>query len=63
VLEKSLLDKSKIDREKVVQLIEEGRSREVAVKQFATDKNFNEWLRGLKIELEDKIENKGDLRI
>lgn len=55
VLEKSLLDKSKIDREKVVQLIEEGRSRETAVKQFATDKNFNEWLRGLKIELEDAI--------
>lgn len=55
ILGKSLLDKSKTDREKVVQLLKEGRTVEEAVKQFATDESFNEWLAGLKKDLADAI--------
>jgi multiple sugar transport system substrate-binding protein len=55
ILGKSLLEKSKIDREKVIGLLKEGRTREEAVKQFATDENFNEWLAGLKKDLADVI--------
>ena len=40
VLTKSLIDKSKADREKVVELLKEGKTREEAVKQVATEDNF-----------------------
>ena len=48
VLTKSLIDKSKADREKVVELLKEGRTREEAVKQVATEDNFYQWLTELK---------------
>lgn len=55
VLTKSLLDRSKTDREKVVNLIKEGSTREEAVRQFVTEENFHQWLTGLKESLEDAI--------
>lgn len=48
VLSKALIDKSKADREKVIELLEKGNTREEAVKEVATEENFQEWLRGLR---------------
>lgn len=48
ILSKVLLDKSKADREKVIELINNGMSHDEAVKQIATDDNFNRWLIELK---------------
>jgi multiple sugar transport system substrate-binding protein len=48
VLSKALIDKSKADREKVMELLEKGNTREEAVKEVATEENFQEWLRGLR---------------
>ena len=55
VLTKSLLDKSKADREKAVALIREGTPREEAVRQFVTEENFHQWLTDLKESLEDAV--------
>ncbi|HHV19312.1 MAG TPA: ABC transporter substrate-binding protein, partial [Thermoanaerobacterales bacterium] len=61
VLTKSLIDKSKADREKVVELLKEGRTREEAVKQVATEDNFYQWLTELKESLKGAI-NKGHIK-
>ena len=58
---KSLIDKSKADREKVVELLKEGRTREEAVKQVATEDNFYQWLTELKESLKGAI-NKGHIK-
>ncbi len=55
VLTGSLIERSKTDREKVVKLLREGRTREEAVKQVATEENFIQWLTDLKRSLEDAI--------
>ncbi|NRT34912.1 multiple sugar transport system substrate-binding protein [Clostridium beijerinckii] len=48
ILEKSMLEKAKIDREKVKSLLKKGISREEAIKSFNTDDNFNNWLEDLR---------------
>lgn len=55
VLSKNLIEKSKLDRDKIVNLLNEGFSREEAVKQFDTDDNFNRWLTEFKKDLEDAV--------
>lgn len=48
VLSKALIDKAKADREKVLELLETGKTREEAVKLVATEENFQQWLRELR---------------
>ena len=48
VLSKALIDKAKADREKVLELLETGKTREEAVKLVATEENFQQWLWELK---------------
>ena len=55
VLTNSLIEKSKKDREEVINLLKEGRTREDAVGQFVTEENFHQWLTSLKKGLEDAI--------
>ncbi|NRY11672.1 hypothetical protein [Clostridium beijerinckii] len=43
-----MLEKAKIDREKVKSLLKKGISREEAIKSFNTDDNFNNWLEDLR---------------
>lgn len=51
ILESSLDDKTKEDREKVIDLIASGLKHEDAVKQFSSDENFKKWL----LELEESL--------
>lgn len=43
ILEYSLSDKAASDREKVIELINSGKTREEALSQFDTDENFESW--------------------
>nr|WP_122013002.1 extracellular solute-binding protein [Maliibacterium massiliense] len=52
VLENSMLDLAKADREKVEQDIAAGMTRAQAVSAFDTDEHFQQWLAGLKTDLE-----------
>lgn len=51
ILESSLKDKTKEDREKVIELIDSGVAYEDAVDKFSSDENFKEWL----LELEESL--------
>lgn len=48
ILNNALLDKAKADRLEVVKLIKSGIPHEEAIKQIATEKNFEQWLLQLK---------------
>lgn len=57
ILESSLEDKTKEDREKVIELIDSGVKHEDAVKEFSSDENFEEWLVELEEDLMGEVEN------
>lgn len=44
IIESTLKDKSKADREKVIELMNQGITHEEAVGKFSLDENFEEWL-------------------
>ncbi|HZJ83897.1 MAG TPA: extracellular solute-binding protein [Clostridia bacterium] len=44
VLESALDEKAKIDRQKVIELMNQGMTHEEAVEEFSSDKDFREWL-------------------
>lgn len=44
ILEKSMQEKAKADRQKVIELMAQGIRHKDAVAQFSTDRNFNMWL-------------------
>ena len=54
-LTESLVNKAKVDREKILQLIDQGRTREEAVNQIATDKNFENWILQFTNDLKDIV--------
>lgn len=56
ILQSSLEDKAKIDREKFIELINQGIKHEDGVKVFSTDENFNDWLLELEASLMGVIE-------
>lgn len=55
ILESSLEDQAKIDREKVRQLMEQGVKHRDAVQRFATQDNFEAWLRQLQESLREAV--------
>ncbi len=57
ILENSLKNKAKSDREKVINLMDQGVTHEEAVKTFATEENFKQWLLGFEKSLAGVIEH------
>ena len=55
ILTRSLIEKSKSDRDKIVNLIENGYSKDEAFKEFITEDNFKQWLTKFKGDLEKII--------
>lgn len=53
VLTNSLLSKAKEDREKVIELMDKGKSHRRAVAEVATEENFKQWFLNFKAELEN----------
>lgn len=55
ILEYSLSDKAKADRESVVALLAQNVSYEQAIAQFDNDDNFNQWYETTKASLEELV--------
>jgi multiple sugar transport system substrate-binding protein len=56
ILEYSMSDQAAEDREKVLEAIETGTTREEAVAAYDTDEHFDEWYQTFKEKLETAIQ-------
>lgn len=57
ILENSMVDKAKEDREKIIELINNGMPHDDAVNKYNTDENFKQWLNKLKTDIETVTKN------
>jgi multiple sugar transport system substrate-binding protein len=55
VLENSMIDKAKADRDAIVELMAGEMSREEAIAQYDTDENFDAWFAQLKEDLDEAV--------